>query len=260
MFNQLKHLRDISNRIDECECLICNRVFNRYSELATHLKFAHNVSSKEYYDKYILIDKNICICGNERKFRSIKHGYNRYCGMDCGQKNKGSDNPNYGKRRKNPEHSKRMMGNKFAKGSLGNKGKKLNISENGRKALVANINRLNSRGFENKGGRCQFFSVNGMTLQGRYELYYYLTSKENLTKPELIQTPYGFYTPDFETEERYIEIKSTFTIKTCFKGKQIEKIKWVRKNIKPLTILVLDEMEVHNFLSEIDIKQYKQTK
>jgi hypothetical protein len=158
---------------------------------------------------------------------------------------------------KNPEHSKRMMGNKNAIGNKSNSGRKLQFSDEHKESIRNHLKILNEKGFENKGGRCQFYKLENLLLQGRYELYFAMTSNLDLKKPKQIKTPFGNYTPDFETENNFIEIKSTYTFKTCIKGNQYNKIKWVRNNLKPVKIIILDEMKVHNYLKEFNINKLK---
>jgi hypothetical protein len=70
------------------------------------------------------------------------------------------------------------------------------------------------------------------------------------------KTPYGSYKPDFEFNDRFIEIKSEFTLKVA-KGKykshgkysnnQFKKIKYVNDNIKKIEIIVLDKDEAISY-------------
>lgn len=251
MFNQREHLKKIANQTDECECLICKKKFKKYSGLSSHLKILHTLSSEEYFDEYFPNVNKICICGNKKKFQSIKHGYKRYCGVKCSQRGKGSDNPMFNSTRTEEwrhKHSEFMRDNKLAVGNKSNLGRKNILSEQGKENIRKHLKRLNERGFENKGGRCKWYEFNGLKVQGRYELYFIMNTKLKLTKPKPIKTPYGFYTPDFESENFFIEIKSTYTIKICMKNKQLKKIKWVNDNIKKVKIKILKEIDVHNFL------------
>jgi len=65
-------------------CQICNRECNKLSGLSRHLKI-HNISAQEYYDQYMLSDKNnICrICENPTAFLSLKLGYREFCSCKC---------------------------------------------------------------------------------------------------------------------------------------------------------------------------------
>jgi len=49
--------------------------------VSNHLVKIHNISGKEYYDNYLMVNKeNICKkCGNEKGFISITKGYHKYC-------------------------------------------------------------------------------------------------------------------------------------------------------------------------------------
>lgn len=69
------------------------------------------------------------------------------------------------------------------------------------------------------------------------------------SKPNRIETPYGFYTPDFEFPDKYIEVKSLHTFKVMLGEKsyikdgntsdlQFQKIKWVANNVKKIDIIL----------------------
>lgn len=253
MFNQKEHLNKISNQIDECECLICKKKFIKQSGLSLHLKFLHKISAEEYFDAYFPDVNKTCSCGNKKKFISIKHGYQKYCSANCFQRNKGENNPMFKNKRTKEwkkEHSEFMTGNRYALNNHSLKGVKRNYSEEHKNNIRKHLKRLNEKGFENKGGRCKWYEYKGLKVQGRYELYFIMTSKLNLTKPTRIKTPYGFYTPDFEAEDFYIEIKSTYTFKICRKTNQFKKIKWVNDNIKKVKIKIIQENVVENYLKK----------
>lgn len=101
--------------------------------------------------------------------------------------------------------------------------------------------------------KVQIKEVGGLKCQGKKEILYIESLIENNlqlpSKPLKISTPYGDYSPDFEFEDKYVEIKSTGTLKVLMgekeyiKGsglslKQKEKIEWVHNNIKPVEIIV----------------------
>jgi hypothetical protein len=93
---------------------------------------------------------------------------------------------------------------------------------------------------------------------GTYEVAYLqqlYMKKESLpmVNKKKIKTPYGTYTPDFEFENRFIEVKSDFTFKVAngefvIKNyvKQIEKINWVNLNIKPIEIVIINKKDAKN--------------
>lgn len=73
------------------KCNICdmNHIFS--AKFSTHLKNKHNISTQEYYDKYLKNEnEDICPeCGNKTKFLKISQGYSKYCSFEC---YKNSDN------------------------------------------------------------------------------------------------------------------------------------------------------------------------
>lgn len=83
-------------------------------------------------------------------------------------------------------------------------------------------------------------------LLGSYEIaYIYKLILNNKKIPNInhkrLKTPYGSYKPDFEFKNKYIEIKSNYTIKMSKKTGQYKKIKWVNKYIKKVDILILND-------------------
>ncbi len=62
-------------------CEICGI---KTKKIGVHIK-SHNMTSKEYYDKYIKKDgdEKCNICGNSTKFLGVTKGYNKYCSMKC---------------------------------------------------------------------------------------------------------------------------------------------------------------------------------
>jgi len=74
-------------------CKICKDKTNQ-TELGKftkhHLKKYHNISSKEYYNKFLKKDnEGFCLtCGKETRFISIKKGYTKFCDNSCVLKNK----------------------------------------------------------------------------------------------------------------------------------------------------------------------------
>lgn len=71
------------------KCKICGKETNGYVGLVSHLHL-HNISSKEYYDKYLKKDKEgYCLeCGKETLFKGIRHGYRDFCCCRCSTLNK----------------------------------------------------------------------------------------------------------------------------------------------------------------------------
>lgn len=70
------------------KCLICKHESPNFRGFGSHIRKAHNMSTKEYYDKYLKKDnEDICpVCGNTNNFININVGYSRTCSVSCGQK------------------------------------------------------------------------------------------------------------------------------------------------------------------------------
>lgn len=67
-------------------CKICGKSYNGFFPVGKHLKRIHNMSVKEYYDKFIKTDENEgkCLnCGNPTYFHRISDGYLTYCSNRC---------------------------------------------------------------------------------------------------------------------------------------------------------------------------------
>lgn len=84
----------MNNRIFKCS--ICDKEYEvKYGSFSKHLK-THNLTQKEYYDKYLKKDKeDICKnCGKPTKFLSLLLGYRDCCSRACTNILKyGVDNP-----------------------------------------------------------------------------------------------------------------------------------------------------------------------
>lgn len=71
------------------KCELCNKEFKTVKSLSAHL-ITHNLTSKEYYDKFILVDggDECDVCGKKTTYRNINIGYLNNCSMGCRNKNK----------------------------------------------------------------------------------------------------------------------------------------------------------------------------
>lgn len=129
------------------------------------------------------------------------------------------------------------------------------------KSLVDNCNRTVT------GSKSKFIETIIGKVQGSYEVAYLqklFSSGNKLPIPaNKVKTPFGLYFPDFEYDDKFLEIKSEFTWKVC-KGelpnpkgklddKQHRKILWTRENIKPVEIIILDD----NTAKELFLKAIK---
>lgn len=64
------------------KCLICGEEYDNHSQ---HIKYRHQLTGKEYYDKCLKTEEDgKCLeCGGETKFRIIGAGYQKYCSREC---------------------------------------------------------------------------------------------------------------------------------------------------------------------------------
>jgi hypothetical protein len=71
-------------------CDICNKEFKTYVGLSCHIRQCHDISSKEYYDKYIKKEEEgFCkVCQKPISFRNFHVGYSRFC---CGKRVQNSE-------------------------------------------------------------------------------------------------------------------------------------------------------------------------
>ena len=67
------------------QCKICSKEFKDYTSLGKHIIKTHHMPSKDYYDKFILLDGNgVCpVCGSATAFRTLGQGYKTYCSRKC---------------------------------------------------------------------------------------------------------------------------------------------------------------------------------
>lgn len=117
------------------------------------------------------------------------------------------------------------------------------------------------KSLDNGAGICDFFSQNGYKVQGHSEKRYIQYLKQNnlslplIKNKKAVNTPLGLYFPDFEFEDYYVEIKSSYTFsklinKLSYDGKkenkQLDKILWTSNNIKEVKIFI--ETKQNNFI------------
>lgn len=75
-------------------CDICNKEFKTYVGLSCHIRQSHNITSQEYYDKYIRKEgEGFCnVCQKQTSFRNLHIGYSRFCSKKCIQNNEETKN------------------------------------------------------------------------------------------------------------------------------------------------------------------------
>jgi hypothetical protein len=66
-------------------CKECNQEFKNQLELTFHIKKEHNLTKKEYYDKYLKLpgDGYCKTCGKEVSWKKDNSGYKKYCNSKC---------------------------------------------------------------------------------------------------------------------------------------------------------------------------------
>ena len=66
------------------KCILCDLEIGNKG-FSSHLKRKHNISNKEYYDKYLKRpEEGQClICNKPTKFDTVITGYRRYCSSKC---------------------------------------------------------------------------------------------------------------------------------------------------------------------------------
>ena len=104
-------------------CKICNIQFENNIKFSNHLK-SHNITSKEYYDKFELKEREgFCkICNSETRFENGNIGYKTYCSSKCS-----SSDPDNVKKRINSNLIKYGVENPFQSEDIKNKIKLKNI-------------------------------------------------------------------------------------------------------------------------------------
>ena len=75
-------------------CDICNKEFKTYVGLSCHIRQSHNITSQEYYDKYIRKEgEGFCnVCQKPTFFRNLHIGYSRFCCSKCTQNSEDTRN------------------------------------------------------------------------------------------------------------------------------------------------------------------------
>ena len=68
------------------KCLICDHIFDNNNKFAKHRFHKHNLSLKEYYDKFLKKENDgIClVCCKETKFCKSSRSYSKTCSHKCG--------------------------------------------------------------------------------------------------------------------------------------------------------------------------------
>ena len=75
-------------------CDICNKEFKTYVGLSCHIRQSHNMTSQDYYNKYIRKEgEGFCnVCQKPTSFRNFHIGYSRFCSKKCIQNSEETKN------------------------------------------------------------------------------------------------------------------------------------------------------------------------
>lgn len=159
---------------------------------------------------------------------------------------------------RNKKISEKMTGRKRTRSSI----EKQRTKTKGRKMTGARLLKQQQviqdmfEKYGNRGLKVKKFKVNGITCQGSYEkAYLEMLIESNETLPNVkrtyYETSYGFYHPDFEFEDKLIEIKSEYTFGILVGkyanisgekkvGVQLSKMIEVGKNKKPVELVLIE--------------------
>lgn len=70
------------------QCKICNKEFNNYAGLGSHITRIHNIIKSDYYLKYIDSKFPKCEnCENKAAFINLHKGFSKYCSCKCANSN-----------------------------------------------------------------------------------------------------------------------------------------------------------------------------
>jgi len=278
-YNNGLTVQEITDTIDVCNVVVYNTLRNfkiklRKKELLNesyyqsvvddylHSDLDTNDISKKYninIAKLYIILKKLNIIKNRNEKETLKKIGRK---MSLKQKKKLSKiaKKRFEDPRNHPLYGKPCSEERKRKISAGNLGRKLSNEVNAERLKKQTLTKTKN-GTLGKGGQCAWYLYDGMKFQGRYELFYYLKYKnakliKNL-KP--IQTPYGYYYPDFKNgKNKYVEIKSTYTLKLMNEGKQGKKIDWINNNTKnSIKIFVFQDNDIKKELNRLGFNKKK---
>ena len=143
--------------------------------------------------------------------------------------------------------SKTKMGTKLTdetKDKIGkaNTGKSHPMTDATKQKIREKLNKRIEAGEINGSPKSSIYDYKGYKVQGRSELKwikenYHLISQ---SKKKGINTPYGYYFPDFETKDYYVEVKSRYTYELMLNKPQFKKIKFVSDTYKPVKLYIDD--------------------
>jgi len=87
---EFKHDKWIKSLENPQSCNICKKIFNGLAGVANHVNQKHDLTIKDYYDKYLLkneAEKYCVVCNKKTSFYTIIDGYLECCSQECVHKN-----------------------------------------------------------------------------------------------------------------------------------------------------------------------------
>ncbi len=130
------------------KCEICGKKYNNYRCLGSHIKQKHNISTKEYYNKYLKKEnEGMCECGKETNFETLNLGYRKFCSIKCSrnsnkvkEKQKKTNLEKYGVNNpsKNKEIIEKRKRTNLKKYGFENPSQNLEIKEKKRRTSIKN--------------------------------------------------------------------------------------------------------------------------
>ena len=79
---------DDENYNKKLKCEECGKLIVNNNGLASHIRRAHQMTPKQYYDKFLKKEnEGICpVCGKETTFWKLAIGYGKHCSISCSNK------------------------------------------------------------------------------------------------------------------------------------------------------------------------------
>ena len=247
-----------------CKCLICGNIFKSSDPMGPHLKRKHNITMKEYYDKYFKKDKEgICpVCGKNTPFINQVLGYQKHCCSKCA-----------GQDEKVLKRRIRTCRRKYGTDSVCSNGcvvrenmNKDYLERTGYKSPLNNPdviklreeNYIKKHGVKNPMQNHEVFKeskkkylYNDIHFSSGWELVYYIWLKDNNIEFEYQPKPlyYEFegkkhpYFPDFKVKNKFIEIKSDGLFKCMLTENTQENAKYKCMLENNVEIMKFEEMK-----------------
>ena len=230
---------------EEIVCLECREPQKSYKGLGHHIRNRHGMSSEEYYIKYLKRDpsEGICKqCGKPTLFRSIRTGYQEFCGVKCSNVNKEKNdktrevfkNRSDEEREEISEKARQTRRERYGDpnyGLYGSESFKSMMEERYNDPYYNNIDKIRETNLERYGVECTFQldGYNERSLQIKKDRYGCGQNLDKLrkTNQERYGVDYFYESEDFKKKSRETQEKNYGSIEEAYKDR-------VRKTKKTL--------------------------